>query len=277
MSDRVLSRGGSFLRTTLQAGAGRAGHALPDSRVLARQKRGSTAQRADPSRRPGDRRPRLLCPRLFHGAARRAVRRVCRCAGRSPRAREADGRRQVRQTRLLDVSRLPRASGPAGPRRRAHHHRLQLARHALDLLRPGPARTCTARSPARRRLRRAWRWPRRSAAPGASIQGGMQRRNVPHFELAVELARQRQARQASDGPCPSRRNGDRDQRLADARARAAQREVDWDLFLGHGGLAAVQPQLAEFGFRERRRAGRRRRPRMGLALHRPLPVGQQRR
>ncbi len=55
------------------------------------------------------------------------------------------------------------------------------------------------------------------------FQGGMQRRNLPHFEFAAELARRGQTRQAANGPCPSGRIGHKNQRLVARSAGASRR------------------------------------------------------
>ena len=58
---------------------------------------------------------------------------------------------------------------------------------------PGPARTSTARNPARRPLRKAWPWPRRSAARGgssrAACSGGTDRTSCWQSRCADRQAR----------------------------------------------------------------------------------------
>ena len=113
---------------------------------------------------------------------------------------------------------------------------------------------------------------------GQVFQAGTQRRNLPHIQFAVELARRGKARQAPDRLRPSRRHDRHAERLGPRRAGAAQGRGRLGPVPRPGGLAAVQPRLSRrLQFRERRRTGRRRGPGMGFPLRRHVPVGGRRR
>ena len=113
-------------------------------------------ERADHGRRHRHRQPRHLRPGLLPGAAGRAVRGRLRREEGAPRGRQEDGRlakygnqdcatyRDFRELLARDRH-----------RRRADRHRPELARHGRHATRPRPARTCIARSPARRTSPRA--------------------------------------------------------------------------------------------------------------------------
>ena len=112
---------------------------------------------------------------------------------------------------------------------------------------------------------------------GRVFQAGTQRRNLPHFAFACELARTGKlgklktvyahpagmTAMTSGWLPPETGAGEGSRRLGHVpRPR---------------GLAAVQSEAARrFQFRKRGRAGRRRRAGMGLALRRPLPMGRRR-
>ena len=107
----------------------------------------------------------------------------------TPRGHQAADRPVLRRARLHGLPRFPRPLGPARYRRGFDYYRLELARRCFRSSRPRLAKTFTARSPARRRLSKAWRWPTPSAARRRVFQGGMQRRSLPHFQFAADLAR----------------------------------------------------------------------------------------
>ena len=68
---------------------------------------------------------------------------------------------------------------------------------------------------------------------GRVFQAGTQRRNLPHFAFACELARTGQARKAQNGLRPPGRDDAHDERLVACRTRTADKEVvDWDMYLG---------------------------------------------
>ena len=112
---------------------------------------------------------------------------------------------------------------------------------------------------------------------GRVFQAGTQRRNLPHFAFACELARTGKLGKlkkvyAHPAGMQAMMSG-----WLPAGAGAGQGSRR----LGHvprpGGLAAVQREAARrLQFRKGWRAGRRRRAGMGLALRGPLPMGRRR-
>ena len=83
---------------------------------------------------------------------------------------------------------------------------------------------------------------------GRVFQAGTQRRSLPHFAFAVELARRGklgklQTVHAHPGGMGTGMSG-----WAPAEPEPAKEEVDWDLYLGPSGLAAVQPGALLDGF-----------------------------
>ena len=113
---------------------------------------------------------------------------------------------------------------------------------------------------------------------GRVFQAGTQRRNLPHFAFAVELARRGKLGKLQTVYAHPAGMGTAMSGWAAARAGAAQGGGRLGPVSGAGGLAAVQPRAARrIQFREGRRAGRRRVPGMGLPLRRPLPMGGRRR
>ena len=98
----------------------------------------------------------------------------------------------------------------------------ELARHGRRSTRPGPARTCTARSRARRTSRRAWRWPRRCVARGASsrrARSGGTCRTSPSPASWPAPASSASSRRSTPIPAGMKTKM---QRLGPGRARAAQ-------------------------------------------------------
>ncbi len=113
---------------------------------------------------------------------------------------------------------------------------------------------------------------------GRVFQAGTQRRNLPHFAFACELARTGRLGKLKDRPRPPGRHDRQDERLGTGRARTAQGRGRLGSVPGPGGLATVQQEdSGRIQLREGRRPGRRRRAGMGFALRRPLPVGRRRR
>ena len=110
---------------------------------------------------------------------------------------------------------------------------------------------------------------------GRVFQAGTQRRNLPHFAFACELARTGKLgklKKVFAHPAGM-------QAMMSGWLPAEPEAGQGSRRLGHvpraRGLAAVQCEAARrFQLRKRRRTGRRRRARMGLALRRPLPMGR---
>jgi hypothetical protein len=80
------------------------------------------------------------------------------------------------------------------------------------------------------------------------FQGGMQRRNLPHFEFAAELARQGklgklEAVHAHPGGLGTGTSG-----WAPAQPEPPKDEVDWDMFLGTAPWRPYSPHLMNSGF-----------------------------
>lgn len=83
---------------------------------------------------------------------------------------------------------------------------------------------------------------------GRVFQGGMQRRNVRNFELAVELARngklgKLRAVHAHPGGMGTRTSG-----WSPAEPAPSTDEIDWDLFLGTAAWRPFSPRLLNSGF-----------------------------
>ena len=147
---------------------------------------------------------------------------------------QEDGRRQVRQPGLRDLSRPPRAAGPQRHRRRADRHRSELARHGRD---PG------GQGGQGRVLREALHEEHRpEPGPGRDVPPhgpGLPGRHAAAEPAALrrspcELARRGQARQAPDRPRPSRPAwAPSHERLGcPPEPEPPKEEVDWDLYLG---------------------------------------------
>ena len=204
-------------------GRRRAGRPGGDPRPRAGQGRRRAAQRTDRHGRHRHRRPRLL--RTWAASCSEPdVRFVAGCDVRADRraARQEDRSTPSTANRLHGSIATSASCWPAATSTPCSSPPAPTGTRCCRSMRPRPARTCIARSPARRPSWRAWRWPRRSAAPARVFQGGMQRRNLPHFEFAVELARQGklgklQAVHAHPGGL-----GTAHQRLGTGAARAAQ-------------------------------------------------------
>ncbi len=80
------------------------------------------------------------------------------------------------------------------------------------------------------------------------FQGGMQRRNLPHFEFAAELARQGklgklQAVHAHPGGLGTGTSG-----WSPAEPEPAKDVVDWDMFLGPAAWRPFNPRMLNSGF-----------------------------
>ncbi len=83
---------------------------------------------------------------------------------------------------------------------------------------------------------------------GRVFQGGMQRRNLPHFEFAAELARQGklgklQAVHAHPGGLATRTSG-----WLPAQPEPAKDVVDWDMFLGSAAWRPFNSGMLNSGF-----------------------------
>ena len=184
--------------------------------------------------------------------------------GRPPHRRQGHGRRQVWQSGLRRLSRPARAAGPRRHRRRADRHRSELARHRGQ---PGGQRRQG------RVLREALHEEYRPK-PGAGRDLPADRPGLPGRHPAAELAALRLCRrigpprpagQTSHRLRPPVRAGNRHERLGAARAGAGQGGNRLGPLFGAGSLAAVQPGAARrIQFREGRRTGRWRVPRVGL-------------
>ena len=79
------------------------------------------------------------------------------------------------------------------------------------------------------------------------FQGGMQRRNLPHFEFAAELARQGKLGKLETVHAHPGGLGTSTSGWLPAQPEPPKDEVDWDMFLGTGGLAALQFPDAQLG------------------------------
>ena len=244
------------------------------ARVRAGQGRGRPAQRADRHGRHRHRRPRLLRHRLLHARARCALRGLLRCAGRSARGRQAGastpsyGKDCPAYRDFRELLARPRH------RRRADHHRLELARLALDLCgqggqgrvlrkalleddcgKPGPGRCLPPHGAASSRAACSGGTCRTSSSPPNWPGRGNWASCKPSMPIRADWA---PAPAASARDSPSRR----------------RTQVDWDMFLGSAPWRPYNPGLLNSGFEKGRRNGRRRVPGMGLPLHRHVPMGQ---
>ena len=107
------------------------------------------------------------------------------------------------------------------------------------------------------------------------FQAGTQRRSLPNFAFAVELAQRGklgtlQTLHAHPGGLGTSTSG-----WAPAETEPAKEKIDWDLYLRTGRVAPVQSPVARWiQFRERGRVGRRRLPGVGVTLRGPLPMGK---
>ena len=110
---------------------------------------------------------------------------------------------------------------------------------------------------------------------GRVFQAGTQRRNLPHFAFACELARTGRLGKLKRVHAHSGRHAGDDQRLAGARARTGQGNHRLEHVSRSRSLAAIQSQAARrLQLRERGRTGWRRCARMGITLRGPVPVGR---
>ena len=107
------------------------------------------------------------------------------------------------------------------------------------------------------------------------FQGGMQRRNLPHFEFAAELARQGKLGKLQTVHAHPGGLGTAHQRLAAGRSPNRPRTKSIGTCSSAPRPGGRSTPACSLGLREGRRHGRRRLPGMGLALHRPVPMGQQ--
>ena len=114
---------------------------------------------------------------------------------------------------------------------------------------------------------------------GRVFQAGTQRRSLPNFAFAVDLARRGKLGKLQTLYAHPGGLANRHQRLAAAPEPEPDKEqVDWDLYLGPAAWRPLQQEAARWlQLRERRRPDRRRLPGMGLPLRGPLPMGQRRR
>ena len=113
---------------------------------------------------------------------------------------------------------------------------------------------------------------------GQVFQAGTQRRNLPHIQFAVELARRGKLGKLQTVHAHPAGPQRQPERLGRSGAGAAEGSGRLGPVPRAGGLAAVQPRVpGRVQFREGRRDGRRRGPGMGLALRRHVPVGGRRR
>ena len=109
------------------------------------------------------------------------------------------------------------------------------------------------------------------------FQAGTQRRNLPHFAFACELARTGKLGKltkvyAHPAGMQAMMSG-----WLPAETEPSKDVVDWDMYLGPAAWRPFNPRAARwFQFRKRRRIGRRWRARMGLALCRSVPMGGRR-
>ncbi len=107
------------------------------------------------------------------------------------------------------------------------------------------------------------------------FQAGTQRRNLPHFAFAVELARRGKLGKLQTVHAHPAGMATGSSGWAAAEPEPPKEEIDWDLYLGPAAWRPFNRGTAgRLQLREGRRHGRRRRAGMGLALRRPLPVGQ---
>ena len=111
---------------------------------------------------------------------------------------------------------------------------------------------------------------------GRVFQAGTQRRNLPHFAFACELARTGKLGKLKKVYAHPAGMQAHDERLAARRSRNPTKEVvDWDMYLGPAAWRPFNKKLLDgFNFEKGGGLVRRRRAGMGLALRRPLPVGR---
>ena len=113
---------------------------------------------------------------------------------------------------------------------------------------------------------------------GRVFQAGTQRRNLPHFAFACELARTGKLGKLHTVYAHPMGMSALMSGWLPAEPEPDKEVVDWDMYLGPAVVAAVQREAARrFQLRKGRRPGRRRRVGVGLALRRPLPMGRRRR
>ena len=79
----------------------------------------------------------------------------------------------------------------------------------------------------------------------------MQRRNLPHFEFAAELARQGKLGKLQTVHAHPGGLGTAHQRLAAAQPEPPKDQVDWDMFLGPAAWRPFNSGTAQLGLRER--------------------------
>jgi hypothetical protein len=80
------------------------------------------------------------------------------------------------------------------------------------------------------------------------FQGGMQRRNLPHFEFAAELARQGKLGKLQTVHAHAWRLGRSTSGWLPAQPEPRQDEVDWDLFLGSAAWRPYNSQMLSADF-----------------------------
>ena len=109
---------------------------------------------------------------------------------------------------------------------------------------------------------------------GRVFQAGTQRRNLPHFAFAVELARRGKLGKLQTVYAHPAGMGTGQSGWAPAEPEPPKEQIDWDLYLGPAAWRPFNRGLLDgFNFEKGGGHGRRRSPGMGLALRGPLPVG----
>ena len=80
------------------------------------------------------------------------------------------------------------------------------------------------------------------------FQGGMQRRNLPHFEFAAELARQGKLGKLETVHAHPGGLGTATSGWLPAQPQPPKEDVDWDMFLGTAAWRPYNPQMLNLGF-----------------------------
>ena len=154
-----------------------------------------------------------------------------------------------------DLSRPPRAAGPQRHRRGADRHRVRTGTPRPRSWRPRPARTCIARSPARRTSSQSLALAETMRAHGARLPGRHAAAEPAALRLRRRTGPQREARQAPDGLRPSRPGMDTvTSGWLPPEPEPPKEQVDWDLYLGP---AAWRPFNRQAAGRVQLREGRR--------------------